>query len=82
MSWLKKERQTASGSTVMDDLDRYFEKRKRTDPEFAANFDEGVGQFNIGFMLRQARTKAVCDSGLGPDNLIQEGKGCRRKNIS
>ncbi len=42
----------------MDDLDRYIAKRKSTDPEFAANFDEGFEQFNIGLMLKQARRKA------------------------
>ena len=66
----------------MDDLDRYIAKRKKTDPEFAANFDEGFEEFNIGLMLQQTRRKAVCESGLEPDHLIQESKGCRRKNIS
>lgn len=42
----------------MDDLDRYIEKRKNTDPEFAANFDEGFVEFKIGLMLKQARKKA------------------------
>lgn len=42
----------------MDDLDRYISKRKSADPEFAANFDEGFEQFNIGVMLKQARRKA------------------------
>ncbi|MBA7586546.1 hypothetical protein ES708_28548 [subsurface metagenome] len=39
----------------MDDLDRYINKRKKTDPEFAEGYDEGYEHFKIGVMLREAR---------------------------
>ena len=42
----------------MSDLKKYIDKRKKTDKEFAAGFDEGYEQFKIGFMLRQARESA------------------------
>lgn len=42
----------------MDDLDKYIAKRKKVDPEFAANFDEGFEEFKIGVMLKEARKKA------------------------
>lgn len=37
----------------MSDLKKYIAKRKKTDKEFAAGFDESYEQFKIGFMLRQ-----------------------------
>jgi len=42
----------------VDDLDKYIEKRKNADPEFAADFDEGFEEFKIGVMLKEARKKA------------------------
>jgi HTH-type transcriptional regulator/antitoxin HipB len=42
----------------VDDLDKYIEKRKKADPEFAADFDEGFEEFKIGVMLKEARKKA------------------------
>ena len=36
----------------------YIEKRKKADPEFSANFDEGFDEFKIGVMLKEARKKA------------------------
>lgn len=42
----------------MDDLDRFIEKQKQEDPEFAKNFDEGYKQFQLGAMLKQARKEA------------------------
>ncbi len=42
----------------MSDLKKYIDKRKKTDKEFAAGFDEGYEEFKIGFMLRQARESA------------------------
>ncbi|SLM31623.1 Transcriptional regulator, XRE family [Desulfamplus magnetovallimortis] len=42
----------------MDDLDKYIEKRKKSSPQFAQNFDEGYQQFKIGILLKQARLDA------------------------
>jgi len=42
----------------MDDLQRAIEKRKRTDPEFAENFDKGYEEFKIGVLLKEARKNA------------------------
>ncbi len=39
----------------MSDLQKYITKRKKTDKEFAENYDEGFENFKIGVMLRQAR---------------------------
>ncbi|MCY7347112.1 MAG: helix-turn-helix transcriptional regulator [Pyrinomonadaceae bacterium] len=39
----------------MSDLQTYITKRKKTDAEFAKNYDEGFENFKIGVMLRQAR---------------------------
>ena len=42
----------------MSDLQKYIEKRKSRDPEFAKNFDSGYEQFKIGVLLKQARQDA------------------------
>ncbi len=42
----------------MSDLQKYIEKRKACDPEFAKDFDAGYEQFKIGVMLKQARQQA------------------------
>lgn len=42
----------------MDDLDRFIERQKKVDPEFAKGFDEGYKLFKIGVMLKQARKEA------------------------
>jgi DNA-binding XRE family transcriptional regulator len=42
----------------MDDLDRYIQKRKKTDSKFAKRFDAGYEQFKIGLLLRMAREEA------------------------
>ncbi len=42
----------------MDDLDKYIKSRKKKNPEFAKNFDEGYEQFKIGVILKQARLEA------------------------
>jgi len=42
----------------MSDLKKYIAKRKKTDKEFAAGFEEGYEQFRIGVVLRQARESA------------------------
>lgn len=43
---------------MKDDLETYIEKRKRTDPEFAKDFEAGYQEFKIGVLLRQAREQA------------------------
>jgi len=42
----------------MSDLQKYIEKRKARDPEFAREYDAGYEQFKIGVMLKQARLEA------------------------
>ena len=42
----------------MDDLDRYIEKRKKLDPEFAEGYDEGYQNFKIGVLLQLSREQA------------------------
>ena len=42
----------------MSDLKRYIATRKKTDQEFAGDFEEGYEQFKIGVILRQARESA------------------------
>ena len=42
----------------MSDVEKYIAKRKKRDPEFADNFEEGYREFEIGFLLRQVREKA------------------------
>ncbi len=39
----------------MDDLDRYIEERKKKNPKFSQNYDQGYEQFKIGVLLKQAR---------------------------
>ena len=52
----------------MDDLERYIQKRKKRDPQFAAGFEEGFEEFKIGVMLRQARE----DAGLSQDDVAHK----------
>jgi len=42
----------------MDDLDKYVEKRKERDPEFAEGYDAGYQEFLVGVLLREARKEA------------------------
>jgi len=42
----------------MSDLQKYIEKRKAKDPEFAHNYESGYQQFKIGAMLKLAREEA------------------------
>lgn len=42
----------------MSDLEKYIEKRKQRDQEFAAEYESGYEGFKIGVMLRSAREKA------------------------
>jgi len=50
--------------SMKDDLEKFIEKRKRTDPKFARNFEPAYQQFKFGTMLRQARKQAggTCSS--------------------
>ena len=41
----------------MSDLQKYITKRKKTDKEFAENYDVGFENLKIGVLLRQAREK-------------------------
>jgi HTH-type transcriptional regulator / antitoxin HipB len=43
---------------MKDDLDKFIEGRKRSDPRFAKDFDSGYRDFKIGLLLRQAREQA------------------------
>ncbi len=40
------------------DVEKYIERRKRSDKAFAKNFDTGYQEFKIGLMLRLAREEA------------------------
>ncbi len=42
----------------MSDLRHYIQQRKKKDKEFAANFDEGYADFQIGTLIRNLRKKA------------------------
>lgn len=42
----------------MSDLEKYIERRKKKDPDFAQGFEEGYQEFKIGVLLKQAREKA------------------------
>ena len=42
----------------MSDLRLYIETRKKTDPAFTENYDQGYQDFKLGAMLRQARQQA------------------------
>ncbi|MCK5057957.1 MAG: helix-turn-helix transcriptional regulator [Candidatus Aminicenantes bacterium] len=52
----------------MDDLEKYIEKRKKTRPDFAENFEVGYNDFKIGLLLKQARI----DAGLTQDEVAQK----------
>ncbi|MEN8255062.1 MAG: helix-turn-helix transcriptional regulator [Verrucomicrobiota bacterium] len=52
----------------MSDLQKYIEKRKATDPEFAKDFDVGYEQFKIGVLLKQERERV---------GLTQEQLACK-----
>ncbi len=42
----------------MSDLKKYIANRKKTDADFAENYEEGFENFKIGVLLRQARESA------------------------
>ncbi|HSV95479.1 MAG TPA: helix-turn-helix transcriptional regulator [Spirochaetota bacterium] len=54
----------------MGDLRKYIDKRKKSDPEFAFNYNEGLKNFKIGLILRQARE----ESGLTQEELANKIK--------
>ncbi len=39
----------------MSDLQKYIEKRKHEDPEFAEKYDKGYENFKIGAILKETR---------------------------
>ncbi len=41
----------------MSDLKKYVDKRKKSDPSFAENYDENYNDFKIGLMLKEMRIK-------------------------
>ena len=43
---------------MKDDVEKFIEKRKRTDLKFAKDFESGYQEFRIGVLLRQAREQA------------------------
>ncbi len=52
----------------MNDLDKYIEKRKKRDPDFAEGFETGYENFKLGVILRNIREQA---------GLSQEELACR-----
>lgn len=52
----------------MSDLQVYISDRKKRDPEFANDYDEGFRSFKIGALLKQARENA----GLTQDQLAKQ----------
>lgn len=42
----------------MSDLLQYIGDRKKRDPDFAENFEQGYEEFKLGVLLRQAREEA------------------------
>ena len=54
----------------MSDLKKYIKKRKKSDPNFAKNYDSGYNEFKIGLLLKEARIK----SGLTQEQLAKKLK--------
>lgn len=52
----------------MDDLEKYIEKRKKIDSEFAFEFDSGYENFKIGSILKELRETA----GLTKEEIAQK----------
>ncbi|MBW2174536.1 MAG: helix-turn-helix transcriptional regulator [Deltaproteobacteria bacterium] len=42
----------------MSDLEKYIDKRKEKDSQFAQGFEKGYEEFKIGVLLKQAREQA------------------------
>jgi DNA-binding XRE family transcriptional regulator len=51
-------------------LKKYVKERKKTDKAFAEGYDEGLEEFKIGFMLKEARKR----SGLTQKALAKHSK--------
>ena len=58
LSLQSNERKTTSEGKNMDDLEKYIQKRKKQDADFANQFEEGYENFKIGVLLRHAREEA------------------------
>lgn len=43
---------------MKDNLEKYIQRRKRSDRDFAKGFESGYEEFKIGVLLRQAREEA------------------------
>ena len=43
---------------MMSDVEKFIQRRKKIDPEFAEDFESGYSSFKIGVLLAQARVKA------------------------
>lgn len=41
----------------MSDLSVYIENRKKKDPEFAKNYENGYEEFKVGLLLKELRKK-------------------------
>jgi ribosome-binding protein aMBF1 (putative translation factor) len=52
----------------MDDLERFIEEQKKSDPDFAKDFELGYTHFKIGVLLREAREEA----GITQEQLAQK----------
>ncbi|MGI8966711.1 MAG: helix-turn-helix domain-containing protein [Limisphaerales bacterium] len=52
---------------MKNDLEKYINRRKRTDAKFAENFESGYQEFKVGVLLRQAREEA----GITQEDLAQ-----------
>lgn len=50
------------------DLDDYISQRKKTDSEFAQNFDNGYEEFKIGMMIKEMRL----ESGMTQEQLAEK----------
>lgn len=61
----------------MSDLQKYINKRKSQDNEFAKNFDSGYEEFKIGEMFKQTRKEL----GLTQEYIAQK-LGTKKSSIS
>jgi ribosome-binding protein aMBF1 (putative translation factor) len=59
----------------MNDIKKYIEKRKKTDPDFAKDYELEYENFKVRFILRQARK----DKGLTQEELA--GKLKTKKSV-
>ena len=50
------------------DLDEYISQRKKTDSEFAQDFDTGYEEFKIGMMIKEMRL----ESGMTQEQLAEK----------